>query len=249
VKGVSGARAGRSIARAMAILFAQLVAPFAAAHAADIVVLAHEDDAHSAIISIKGKLVDGDDRSFAQLISHVRKAIIFLEGPGGQLPASFNIGLAIRDRGFRTAVADHTFCGSCCAFTWLAGRTRLVGQDAAIGFHAAREAEHSTEESTFGNALIGAYITQLGYPEKTIAYVTKAPPASVTILTAADAKKYAIGSQQLSRSEALQYVTAAATPMVAVRGVPNVPAANPSPDGMNKRLLEAAYRRYFEALP
>jgi hypothetical protein len=102
--------------------------------------------------------------------------------------------------------------------------------------------------------LIGAYITQLGYPEKTIAYVTKAPPKSVTILTSADAKKYAIGAEQLSRNEALRYVTAAAAPVItppilSVRGAPSTPVSNPSPDGMNKRLLEAAYRRYFEALP
>ena len=48
------------------------------------------------------------------------------------------------------------------------------------------------KEKRGGNALVGAYLNQIGLSESAIFYVTQAPPTSMTLLTLADAKRFGI---------------------------------------------------------
>ena len=105
--------------------------------------------------------------------------------------AGLEIGRRIRSLGFRTIVDGR--CTSICAMIWLAGVTRGVFAGARIGFHAARAClEDGCETSGVGNALIGAYLNQLGFDFPAVRYFTEAPPTSVRWLTAEKAREFNI---------------------------------------------------------
>jgi hypothetical protein len=182
----------------------------ATAQAAEVKVLTHADDGYPALITVTGKIVDGDDQIFQTKAAHIYTAIVYLEGPGGMQKSALDIGLAIRKKGFRTAVADYTNCYSGCALAWLGGVVRYAAKHAHIGFHQASTPD-TRAPSGYGNAITGVYLSQLGFPSTTISYVLKALPKTVTVLTPSDARQYAIDSLLLPESEADRYRIASGT--------------------------------------
>jgi hypothetical protein len=50
----------------------------------------------------------------------------------------------------------------------------------------------SGQETGVGNALVGAYLSQIGLPDRAVIYVTQAPPNSMTWLTISEAQKVGI---------------------------------------------------------
>ena len=172
----------------------------AAGHAAEVRVLSRADGMHPALITIRGKIVGGDDVTFQRNVAHIYTAIVYLEGPGGGQEPALNIGLTIRKKGFRTAVGDNAICYSGCALAWLGGVVRYAAKHARIGFHQASTPE-SKQPSSFGNALTGVYLSQLGFPSTTISYVLQAPPETVKVLTPKDALQYGINALVLPQSE------------------------------------------------
>lgn len=101
---------------------------------------------------------------------------------------ALNIGRYVRARGWDTAVADNEQCMSACAVLWLAGAKRYMADTAVIGFHAAYQVEQDRAvESSFGNALVGAYLNGLGLSDNAVIYITYSPPGDMQILSKADA--------------------------------------------------------------
>ncbi|MDR9821116.1 hypothetical protein RJJ63_17780 [Rhizobium hidalgonense] len=136
---------------------------------------------------------DGDEIAFRNLAAASSKALVFLNSEGGDLKAGIEIGRAIRLRGFATATPPGTLCASACALTWLAGSQRFLQPESNIGFHAAyRVVDGKASESGVANALVGAYLNQLGLSDTAIAYVTSAPPEGIAWLTAAKAQAVGI---------------------------------------------------------
>jgi hypothetical protein len=74
-----------------------------------------------------------------------------------------------------------------------------MGGNARIGFHAAGD---KTEVSSYGNAVIGAYLYELGITDfNVIIHLTKASPYSMTWLTMADAIRWKIDAKAFSFSQ------------------------------------------------
>jgi hypothetical protein len=175
------------------------------AQAADISIVAQETPDHPAIILIKGQLMKEDYQKdvtqFSALAGYQKNAIVFLNSPGGQLQTALNIGLAIYQHGFSTAVADGTTCTSACALAWLGGKERFMGKGARIGFHSPRVGE-TLEISSVGNAMVGAYLVQVGIKDFTaIGFVTQARPEAMTWLNLSDAIRYHITAKAFSFSQ------------------------------------------------
>jgi peptidoglycan hydrolase-like protein with peptidoglycan-binding domain len=62
-----------------------------------------------------------------------------------------------------------------------------------VGFHAAYRTERNEPEiSAPANALVGAYLSRLGLPDRAISYITSAPPQGMTWLSFNDAEKVGI---------------------------------------------------------
>jgi len=73
-----------------------------ASYAAHITIVPAKTDEDYAIVSIMViSLVDQDSTTFAGITEGVRKAIVFVSGPGGRVGPAIRIGRLIRERGFQ----------------------------------------------------------------------------------------------------------------------------------------------------
>jgi len=144
-----------------------------------------------ALVTVEGEIVPNDEKEFQQKVSTVPKAVVAFQSSGGNVVAALRIGKLIRLRNFTTVVPDDMRCASACALAWLGGTNRLMGATARIGFHAAYD-EDTGQETGAGNALVGAYLSQIGLPDVAVYYITKAAPTSMTWLNLVDAQKVGI---------------------------------------------------------
>ena len=145
------------------------------------------------VITFYGEIVAGDDKKFLNAALQSDDAVVLLGGPGGLVRVGLEIGKIIRLKGFSTAVVSGS-CESACAIAWLGGLTRLMSSNGKVGFHAAYRVnkDGSASESGRANALVGAYLNNLGLPEKAIDYITSAPPESMRLLNREDAQRFGI---------------------------------------------------------
>ncbi len=133
---------------------------------------------------IEGELKAGDADVFRMKFEPYSSGVIILNSPGGISQVGIDIGRAIRMRDFKTWVPSGSTCASACAMIWLGGRTRLVGERGRIGFHSVYRYENGVPvEVGSGNAVFGAYLSQLGLSEKAIRYLASTEPRSMAWLT------------------------------------------------------------------
>ena len=145
------------------------------------------------IIAIVGDFALGDEKKFINAALSSESALVVFQSPGGNLFAGIEIGKAIHLKGFATLVPDGIQCASACALAWLGGRVRLMSDTARVGFHAVYTANDGQPSvSSTGNALVGAYLNQLGLPTSAVVYITEAPPEGMRWLSFADAQHFGI---------------------------------------------------------
>ena len=113
-----------------------------------------------------------------------------LKSKGGHLLAGLRIGEKIHEIGLETAVSYDSICTSACALAWLGGSRRLMFETSLIGFHQAYIQKNDIVfTSAIGNALVGAYMANLGLSYNAIAFATAARPTEVNWI------EYSIGSK------------------------------------------------------
>lgn len=166
-------------------------------HAAEIT-MNHGSDGLD-IVSINGTFNAGDEAVFKKIAAESNRAVVVLNSGGGNLVTELEIGRAIRFRGFATAVPEGALCASACALTWLAGTPRLLDDGSKLGFHAAyRVIDGHASEYGAANALVGAYLIQLGLSDRAVVYITSAPPEGMAWLTSNTASQVGIGYEALA---------------------------------------------------
>jgi hypothetical protein len=172
------------------ILGVALFATIGAASAATISVAAMPGSSET-LVGIDGDFVVSDFDKFRSKVSALSKALVILRSDGGNAIAGLEIGRLIRLKNFSTIVPHDRRCASACALAWLGGTPRYMGANAEIGFHAVYDARTGQEDGA-GNALVGAYLNQLGLPDGAVYFITRAPPTSITWLTQTDAERVGI---------------------------------------------------------
>jgi hypothetical protein len=176
------------------------------------------------VIGVSGQLELGDQTKFAAIAVGAGRALVVLSSPGGNLIAGIEIGKLIRMRNFTTMVAGGDECSSACALAWLGGTKRLMFEGSLIGFHAAYSTESGRIEVTsVGNALVGAYLTNLGLPEAAVVHITSAPPYELTWLEPHEAGQLGIEVTTTT----LLVPRATSTPAWAVLGKPEAGQVGP----------------------
>src|SRR3979411_26962 len=178
-----------TVRHVLAIVVSLLAAP--TAEAANIE-LRHLDTA-TALVMVEGDLELGDIELFRSKVAALPKATVAFRSDGGSLLAGIRIGMQIRVKNFTTVVPDAAQCASACAVAWLGGVHRFLGAGAKVGFHAAYvQKAGMTTESGPGNAVLGAYLDQIGLPEDAIVYITQAAPSSMKWLNMEEAALHGI---------------------------------------------------------
>ena len=127
------------------------------------------------VIRIAGQFNLGDQDKFQAIALTSKRAIVYLDSPGGRVKAATEIGIMIRMKGFETAV-DNAVCASACALVWLAGEPRTMTNSTSIGFHASYTTgkDGKRTSSVSDGATIGTYLTRMGFNERVVNYVTSA---------------------------------------------------------------------------
>jgi hypothetical protein len=157
------------------------------------------------LIQVVGDLASGDDKKFVDVALSSAEAVVVFHSPGGNLFAGMEIGRAIRLKGFSTLVPDNMLCASACALAWLGGRVRLMSDTGRVGFHAAYTDDNGQANvSSAGNAIVGAYLNQLGLPTSAILYITDSPPNGIQWLSFADAQRFGIDVRLLNLSPGVE---------------------------------------------
>jgi hypothetical protein len=180
-----------------------LILSVATAHAANFTVTYVGNG--SALIVVEGDFEPGDVDAFRTKVAALNtpRAAVAFRSDGGSLVAGIRIGTMIRDKKFTTIIPDHGSCASACALAWLGGTRRFMGEGASVGFHAAYILKsYGPIESSSGNAILGAYLNQLGLSEDAILYITQAAPTSIQWMNMDDAGKYGIVVAALSPPQA-----------------------------------------------
>jgi len=170
-----------------------------AANAADIDV--KQLDNKSVLILVEGDFELDDVEKFRGKVATLStpRVTVAFRSDGGSLVAGIRIGTVIREKKFATVIPDAASCASACALAWLGGTKRFMGQGASVGFHAAYVLKsYGPVESGSGNAILGAYLNQLGLSEEAILYITKTAPTSIQWMNLHDANEQGIAAAMLS---------------------------------------------------
>ena len=134
----------------------------------------------AAIIFVVGEIRPGDDEKFKKIAATTNNAIVSLNSAGGTIAAAMEIGKVIRLRDYTTAVDKSDSCASACALIWIAGAQRFIFEGGKVGFHASYlDSEGKQIETGVGNALVGHYLSQLGFGQRAVIFATAAPPDKI----------------------------------------------------------------------
>jgi hypothetical protein len=152
----------------------------------------------TAVVMVDGDLELTDIEAFRSKVAPLSRATVAFRSDGGSLLAGIRIGMLIRVKNFTTMVPDAAQCASACAVAWLGGARRYLGAGSKVGFHAAYvQRGGGTAESGPGNAVLGAYLDQIGLPEDAIVYITQASPNSMKWLNMDEAAQHGIDVELL----------------------------------------------------
>jgi hypothetical protein len=145
------------------------------------------------VITVKGEFKLGDENKFRSIAIATNKATVYLDSPGGKIHPAFEIGKIIRIKGFSTAVQE-AVCASACAMVWLAGEPRMMSNFTSVGFHAPYSTDKSgkTKSDATHGALVGSYLTSLGFSQKAVMFVVTASADEMHWLQKSTADKLGI---------------------------------------------------------
>jgi hypothetical protein len=162
-------------------------------------------DTEFTMIVLRGAIERGDYGKFLAASKGVTVGGVLLRSVGGAAIDGIKIGREIRRRGYATGVAPNYVCLSACALIWVGGSRRYMAPSALIGFHAAYIRKPSgKQESGWGNALVGAYLRDMGLSDEAIFFATEKGPDEIAYLTIQSARRFGIAVNVLDENGALE---------------------------------------------
>ncbi|WP_424814025.1 hypothetical protein [Roseococcus sp. YIM B11640] len=137
-----------------------------------------------ASIVVTGRISPETETAFAAAVRSNPNARVVLNSAGGSLNPALAMGRLIHERRLQTVVPDGRGCFSACGLIWIAGAERHIGTGARIGFHAAYVPQQGGpgQVSSSGNAVIGAYLSRLGFNDNAIRFLTAARPEQISVV-------------------------------------------------------------------
>ncbi len=144
-------------------------------------------------IFMSGDVLHGDATRLQKLDDNLKRAVVFLRGPGGEIDEALTMGAEIRLRGYSTNVLSETECLSACAIIWLSGVRRYMSKSSRIGFHGAYRVQNGVAcQMAADNAELGSFMTHLGLSVAAIKFLVSGTPTELHYLTLDDAHRLGI---------------------------------------------------------
>ena len=185
------------------------VMPMTAANAVTIEILndhCNHNDPNCTVVYLQGDIRPGDEKTFAAVVKNIKDdVLVVLNSGGGEFEAGMNIARQIKNRGFTTSASN--FCASVCAVIWLSGSLRFYLRESSIGMHGVYRTRVDRNGnringapvygSSSGNAVLGAYLAELGLAPKTIATLTEAGPGDMYWLKTKNLKDLGIEAKRI----------------------------------------------------
>lgn len=161
--------------------------------ASDISVIRTEGD--FAFLAINGEILVGDANRFNVTVAPYARFAVFLNSDGGAAAEGMLIGSSIRDKRGSTVILDGQRCASACALIFAAGVDRAMQAHSLLGAHAVylTGSDGAPRETGAGNALVGAYLTKLGFGYQTVLAMTSAAPTGMAWMTPDEARQAGLG--------------------------------------------------------
>jgi len=136
-----------------------------------------------------------------------RGAVVVMQSDGGNLLGGLALGTAIRQAGFATTVARYdeqagTFtsggaCASACAYAFLGGLQRTVGEGSKLGVHQVcgppdKPWELSAQDSQWLMAMVAVYLNQMGVSMDVMILALRTSPTDMHWLSPVELAQYSV---------------------------------------------------------
>jgi hypothetical protein len=155
------------------------------------------------VIYLSGFIDTGATARLEQLLVRrdIRRAIIYLDSPGGHLVEAMSLGRAIRARAFDTVVGSRSAdaispgpgrCYSACPFAFAGGVRRSLGPGSTLGVHRAENRVAVADEAAFQGAVASQateYLAAMGVSVDLVALMAGVPHAAIREIPAAEASR------------------------------------------------------------
>lgn len=161
-------------------------------------------------ILAQGKIVSTTPDAFRIFASRIKfRPTVYFDSPGGDLAAALVLGLAIRKAQLDTfvggpyrkvvgggrpyAILVHEgICFSACAYAFLGGVTREVGEKGKLGVHQFRGARGDSGEASaqVTVATLSTYVDQMGGDRRILDLAALAKPNQLQLLSRDDARHF-----------------------------------------------------------
>jgi hypothetical protein len=155
--------------------------------------------------------IDGDSGKdlarFVKANKVQRGAVVVMQSDGGNLLGGLALGTAIRQAGFATTVAkydDQTghftaggACASACAYAFLGGLQRSVGEGSRLGVHQVcgppgKPWELSAQDSQWLMAMVAVYLNQMGVSMDVMILALRTSPTDMHWLSPVELAQYSV---------------------------------------------------------
>lgn len=125
----------------------------------------------------------------------IRRAVVYLNSPGGSLLEGMAIGRLLRDHGFDTEVGTRTsdllrpaggVCYSACPFAYAGGLRRGLATGSSLGIHQAENRLPVPDESAFERRVhddATAYLEEMGVSPRLYGLMAQVPPGAIRRLS------------------------------------------------------------------
>lgn len=142
-------------------------------------------------VVVDGPLDRNSGTELARLLSeaNVRSGIVHLNSPGGNILASMQMGLSIREHGLDTSVSRWVgqepapgLCASACVYAYLGGKFRFLNESSVLAVHRFMSPESSDSDLEIGQAVSGEiieYLRKLDVKTEVYERISRVPASSL----------------------------------------------------------------------
>ncbi|MCP4381600.1 MAG: hypothetical protein GY798_09330, partial [Hyphomicrobiales bacterium] len=159
----------------------------------------------SIVVTVDGEIKPGDEATFERALKSVDRPLVLvsLNNPTGDWRTAMAIGRLVWAGEFRTLVVGAR-CGAPCALMWLAGRPRFAASGTDIMLQRATDTDALADtelpqadslSDPALNALVGAYLSELGLTSAAISAIAEPAPEKAVSLSSDTARRLGIAAE------------------------------------------------------